>query len=127
MHVWVMCSCFDTQVGFMLLDELARQQGISLDKCQHSAAVGRGTLAGKRVLLAKPLTFMNASGEAVGKLARYYKARCPHNPARCAGRFIVHPAFLGFLAAQLTQGKQSRDLALSWTWTEPGSRSIYGF
>lgn len=72
----------------MLLDELARQQGIKLDKCQHNAAVGRGTLAGKRVLLAKPLTFMNASGESVGKLARYYKARRPSQLSACVGLLI---------------------------------------
>ena len=57
----------------MLIDALARQQGIHLDKLQHSAAVGRGRLCDKRVLLAKPMTFMNNSGESVGKLARYYK------------------------------------------------------
>ncbi|CAL5229078.1 g12334 [Coccomyxa viridis] len=60
-------------VGFMLLDTLARQLGIHMDKLQFSAAVGRGRLCEKRVLLAKPMTFMNNSGESVGKLARYYK------------------------------------------------------
>ena len=61
------------QVGFKLIDTLARQQGINVDKLQYSAAVGRGRLCNKRVLLAKPMTFMNNSGESVGKLARYYK------------------------------------------------------
>ncbi|CAL8466452.1 g5988 [Coccomyxa elongata] len=60
-------------VGFMLVDELARQVGAPLDKLQHNAAVGRGRFCGKRVLLAKPMTFMNNSGESVGKLARYFK------------------------------------------------------
>ena len=46
-----------------------------MDKLQYSAAVGRGRLCNKRVLLAKPMTFMNNSGESVGKLARYYKVR----------------------------------------------------
>ncbi len=63
------------QVGFMLLDTLARQLGIHMDKLQFSAAVGRGRLREKRVLLAKPMTFMNNSGESVGKLARYYKVQ----------------------------------------------------
>lgn len=62
----------------MLVDALARQQGIALDKLQHNAAVGRGVLCGQRVLLAKPLTFMNNSGESVGKLARYYKVALLH-------------------------------------------------
>ncbi|KAK9902848.1 hypothetical protein WJX75_008463 [Coccomyxa subellipsoidea] len=60
-------------VGFMLVDELARQLGTQLDKLQHNAAVGRGRFCGKRVLLAKPMTFMNNSGESVGKMARYFK------------------------------------------------------
>lgn len=59
----------------MLLDTLARQLGIHMDKLQFSAAVGRGRLCEKRVLLAKPMTFMNNSGESVGKLARYYKVQ----------------------------------------------------
>jgi hypothetical protein len=63
----------------MLIDELARRQGARVDRLQHGAAVGRAQLEGRRALLAKPLTFMNASGEAVGKLARYYKVNC------CAG------------------------------------------
>ena len=61
----------------MLIDILARQLSIHMDKLQHSAAVGRGRLCEKRVLLAKPMTFMNNSGESVGKLARYYKVQAP--------------------------------------------------
>lgn len=69
------------QVGFMLIDVLARQLGISVDKLQHNAAVGRGRFCEKRVLLVKPMTFMNVSGEAVGKLARYYKVSS-HNAVK---------------------------------------------
>jgi hypothetical protein len=61
----------------MLIDALARQLGIHVDKLQHNAATGRGKFCDKRVLLVKPMTFMNLSGEAVGKLARYYKVG-PH-------------------------------------------------
>ena len=78
------------QVGFMLMDVLARQLGIHMDKLQHNAAVGRGRLCEKRVLLAKPMTFMNNSGESVGKLARYYKVQEPpmtftSKPVRSSG------------------------------------------
>lgn len=58
-----------------MVDTLARQLGIHVDKLQFSAAVGRGRLCEKRILLAKPMTFMNNSGESVGKLARYYKVQ----------------------------------------------------
>jgi hypothetical protein len=50
-----------------------RRAGIN--KLEGKAAVGKGRLCGKRVLLAKPLTFMNVSGESVGALVRFYKAR----------------------------------------------------
>ncbi|GFR49518.1 hypothetical protein Agub_g11561, partial [Astrephomene gubernaculifera] len=60
-------------VGFMVLDELARQASIDCRKLEKGAAVGRGELAGRPVLLAKPATFMNNSGEAVGALARFYR------------------------------------------------------
>ena len=77
----------------MLIDELARRQGTRADRLQHSAAVGRAQLEGRRLLLAKPLTFMNSSGESVGKLARYYKVR--QQGAVCGPRLhraTRHPA-----------------------------------
>eukprot|EP00887_Chlorella_sp_A99_P001242 scaffold14.g1242.t1 len=60
-------------VGFMLVDELARAEGIAVDRLQENAQVGRGRMFGKKLLLAKPMTFMNVSGEAVGRLARFYR------------------------------------------------------
>lgn len=45
-------------VGFMVVDALARSEGIDMRKLEKGAAVGRGEVAGKRVLLAKPATFM---------------------------------------------------------------------
>ena len=61
-------------VGWRVIDSLASRAGCSLDRAQCNAAVGRGTLSGgTRVLLAKPLTFMNVSGEAVSGLARFYR------------------------------------------------------
>ncbi len=60
-------------VGFMVLDRLARRCGVDVNKKQCNAVSGLGTLAGHRVCLAKPQTFMNLSGEAVACLARFYK------------------------------------------------------
>jgi len=45
-------------VGFMVVDALARAEGIDLRKLEKSAAVGRGEIAGRKVLLVKPVTFM---------------------------------------------------------------------
>lgn len=60
-------------VGFMVIDTLARSEGIDMRKLEKSAAVGRGEVAGRKVILAKPVTFMNNSGESVVALAKYYK------------------------------------------------------
>ena len=60
-------------VGFMLIDELAKSEGIECRKLEKSAAVGKGEIEGQQVLLVKPVTFMNNSGESVGALARFYK------------------------------------------------------
>lgn len=59
----------------MFIDELARAEAIPIGRLQENAACGRGRLCGKKVLLAKPMTFMNNSGECVGKLARFYQVR----------------------------------------------------
>ncbi len=61
-------------IGFMAIDELADKYNIGISTIQHKATVGKGIIAGKKVILAKPLTFMNLSGESVRELADYYKA-----------------------------------------------------
>jgi PTH1 family peptidyl-tRNA hydrolase len=61
-------------IGFAVLDELARRAGVDMEVAPASS--GDALLARWRArdtLLAKPVTFMNASGEAVGGLLRYYK------------------------------------------------------
>ena len=61
-------------VGFEAVDALGRQAGIPFQKrLESNAQVGKGLIAGRRVLLAKPMTFMNNSGEAVQRLAAYYQ------------------------------------------------------
>jgi peptidyl-tRNA hydrolase, PTH1 family len=52
-------------IGFMVVDRLAERHGIRVGRRDCLAFVGQGTVAGKRVLLAKPQTFMNVSGESV--------------------------------------------------------------
>lgn len=60
-------------VGFMLLDRLAESYSLAFNRQQFRAHIAPGLMAGHRVLLAKPLTFMNLSGSAVGALFRFYK------------------------------------------------------
>jgi len=57
-------------VGFMCVRHLAMTQGIRFDKKQGHARTGIGNIAGKRVVLARPQTYMNASGESVSALIR---------------------------------------------------------
>lgn len=59
-------------IGWDLVDALASAHAIKLDKREHKSVTGKGTIAGEPVLLVKPQTFMNLSGEAVGALMRYY-------------------------------------------------------
>jgi PTH1 family peptidyl-tRNA hydrolase len=57
-------------VGFMCVGHLAKMQKIRFDRKQGQARTGLGSIAGKRVVLARPQTFMNASGESVSALMR---------------------------------------------------------
>ncbi len=52
-------------LGFLVIDRLAERNGIKAGRKDSMALVGQGTVAGKKVLLAKPQTFMNLSGESV--------------------------------------------------------------
>lgn len=60
-------------VGFDTIDAIAGEYNISISETKCRAACGRGTIAGQKVLLVKPQTFMNNSGEAVGALLNFYK------------------------------------------------------
>jgi PTH1 family peptidyl-tRNA hydrolase len=62
-------------VGFRCVERLGIALGLTLDKDQKQARVALGDFDGRRVVLAKPQTFMNESGRAVAALARFYKVR----------------------------------------------------
>lgn len=59
--------------GFMALDKIADKFGAGSVKTKNKAQIMDCRIAGKRVLLVKPQTYMNLSGEAVGPISRYYK------------------------------------------------------
>lgn len=59
-------------IGFMAIDRLAAACQISMGKVQNKALTGNGRCANQSVILAKPQTYMNLSGDAVGPLAAYY-------------------------------------------------------
>jgi len=60
-------------IGFMCLSHFAKTQGIQFDKKQGQARVGSGEVADSQVLLAKPQTYMNRSGQAVNRLVNKFK------------------------------------------------------
>ena len=60
-------------VGFMTLDQLAKAGGIDILEKKHKALIGKGMIDGKKVVLAKPMTYMNLSGESVRELVDFYK------------------------------------------------------
>lgn len=60
-------------VGFQVVDVLGERHGIEVKKRSRGALIGSGGIGREAVILAKPQTFMNVSGDAVGPLIRYYK------------------------------------------------------
>jgi len=60
-------------VGFMVIDELCKELSVKLSRMQGKALVGSGVLDECKVILAKPQTFMNLSGQSVGSLVKFYK------------------------------------------------------
>lgn len=60
-------------IGFEVIDRLAAQENISVLEMKHKAVIGKGMIGGQRCVLAKPLTYMNLSGECVRELVDYYK------------------------------------------------------
>ncbi len=60
-------------VGFIALDLIAEKSGISVSRLKFKSLIGVGDIGGVRVLLMKPSTFMNLSGEAVREAMTFYK------------------------------------------------------
>ncbi len=64
-------------IGFAVAGELAVRNGLRFSGKQANAEIARGSIEGQPVILARPLTYMNNSGQSVAALARFYKI--PHN------------------------------------------------
>lgn len=60
-------------VGFDVVDRLAEKYQIAVDTKKHRALIGKGVIEGQKVLLVKPQTYMNLSGESIRSLVEYYK------------------------------------------------------
>lgn len=60
-------------IGFMAVDAIAAAHGISGWKSKHAGLLAEGSIGGERVLLLKPQTFMNKSGDSVQQVTRFFK------------------------------------------------------
>ena len=60
-------------VGFEVVERIADEYGIGLDTIKHKGMYGKGKIDGITVVLLKPMTYMNLSGESVSAVASYYK------------------------------------------------------
>jgi PTH1 family peptidyl-tRNA hydrolase len=65
-------------IGWDVLDRLARGHGIAFDTEDGYSDVGRGVIGGRRVLLARPQTYVNVSGAAVADLRRHHRVAPEH-------------------------------------------------
>ncbi|MCR5194841.1 MAG: aminoacyl-tRNA hydrolase [Pseudobutyrivibrio sp.] len=59
-------------VGFEAIDAIAQKYGIDVKHKEHKGLVGKGRINGKKVMLVKPQTYMNLSGECIFELTEYY-------------------------------------------------------
>lgn len=60
-------------IGFQTIDYLSDKYGISVDMKKHKGLIGKGIIEGQKVLLVKPMTYMNLSGECLRQVMDYYK------------------------------------------------------
>ncbi len=60
-------------IGFTVIDEIASKYNIAVETRKHMAFLGKGMIEGQKVILAKPQTYMNLSGESVRSLVDFYK------------------------------------------------------
>ena len=65
-------------VGFMVADQLGERYRLPIQKLKFKALTNVFTISGEKVLVMKPVTYMNLSGEAAGEAARFYKVPADH-------------------------------------------------
>ncbi len=65
-------------IGFLAIDALAKSLNVTLGKVQSKALVGQGKIGSNKVILVKPQTYMNLSGQAVSGLLNFYKISAEH-------------------------------------------------
>ena len=64
--------------GFDAIDRLADKHGIKIDKLKHKALIGEGRINSEKVVLVKPQTYMNLSGESIVSVCQFFKPEYDH-------------------------------------------------
>lgn len=62
-------------IGFEVINKLSYDYDIEINKAKFKAHIGEGIIAGKKVILVKPQTYMNLSGESVNEILKFYKLK----------------------------------------------------
>ena len=60
-------------VGFMAIDKISKKMGINIEKNKFDALIGEGIVNGEKILLVKPQTYRNLSGESIKQIVDFYK------------------------------------------------------
>lgn len=60
-------------IGFDVIDAIAAKNNITVGERKHKALIGKGYVGGQKVVLVKPQTYMNLSGESISEILSYYK------------------------------------------------------
>ena len=60
-------------IGFRMIDAVAGRFGIDIGERKHKGLIGKGMIGGEKVILVKPITYMNLSGDCIRETADYYK------------------------------------------------------
>ena len=97
-------------IGYMCINRFAREHKIRFNKKQGLARIGSGEIDGEKVVLARPQTFMNNSGEAVSRLVKRYQTDL-------ADLIVIHDDL------DLPTGKIRLRYGVGWT-THKGVRSV---
>ena len=60
-------------IGFIAMDYMESKYGIKINKIKHKALIGEGNISGEKVILVKPQTYVNLSGESLREICAFYK------------------------------------------------------
>jgi len=81
-------------IGFDVIDMLAKRHNINVTENKHKALIGKGYIGGYKVILVKPLTFMNLSGESIREVLDYYKVDAQEELIVISDDISLEPGYL---------------------------------